>query len=166
MYQKKEMNSANGTALNVRNTVKFRSFCLTNITIFQQEKSGIEFAYNTQAAVQTKADFLKETTVHSFPSQVRNFVEWMDDKNLLSCDNSSQQVALQVEAESLVQRVVEAAKEQSKAREIIRWLAEQDLLSMDSLRLVDPKTECPSHWPLGWKNTLQIVINKLRQEAP
>ena len=104
--------------------------------------------------------------MHTFPSQVRNFVEWMDDRNLLSCDNSSQQVALQAEAESLVQRVVEAAKEQSKAREIIRWLGEQDLLSKDSLRLVDPKTECPSHWPLGWKNTLQIVINKLRQEAP
>ena len=88
------------------------------------------------------------------------------DRSPMLNENTGQQVDLHAEAESLVQRVIEEAKEQSKAREIVQWLAEQDLLSKDSLRLVDPKTECPSHWPLGWKNTLQIVINKLRQEAP
>ena len=71
----------------------------------------------------------------------------------------------QEEAESLVQRVIDVAKEPSKAREIVRWLAEQDLLSVDSLRLVDPMQLCPSHWPLGWKTTLQIVKENLPPKA-
>ena len=108
---------------------------------------------------------MKGSTVHSFPSHARNFVEWLDDKKFLSIENAGQQAALQADADSLAKRVAEAAKDPAKAREIIRWLAEQDLLSFDTLRLVDPMKLCPSHWPLGWKTTLQIVINKLPAEA-
>ena len=90
------------------------------------------------------------------------------EKYLHSSESSGLQSASrqQEEAETLAQRVVDVAKDPSKAREIVRWLAEQDLLSVDSLRLLDPKTECPSHWPLGWKTTLQIVKKNLPPETP
>ena len=89
------------------------------------------------------------------------------EQYLHSSESSSLQSASneQKEAETLAKLVIDIAKEPSKAREIVRWLAEQDLLSNDALRLLDPKTECPSQWPLGWKTTLQIVKEKLSQKA-
>ena len=46
---------------------------------------------------------------------------------------------------------------------IIRWLRDEDILDEDVLLDLNPRDDCPSSWPLGWKIILHKIIDELKR---
>lgn len=47
---------------------------------------------------------------------------------------------------------------------ITSWLHDESLYESVVLGL-NPRVECPPNWPLGWKISLERLINELKSEA-
>mmetsp|Transcript_26544 Transcript_26544/g.36506 ORF Transcript_26544/g.36506 Transcript_26544/m.36506 type:complete len:783 (-) Transcript_26544:157-2505(-) len=52
-----------------------------------------------------------------------------------------------------------------KEKNIVDWLREQHILSMILLRNIEPLSQCPSDWPLGWKLALDQIIQQSKKVA-